>query len=111
VNNSILNYLCRFISFYFFYFYQYPFFPPPEHNKLARLYLGGNRLETLPGDTLKAGETALVELDIQGNLLTEISADIGILKNLKVLNASNNSLSDIPYTLGYMASLQRWVPY
>ena len=72
------------------------------------MYLGGNRPTVLPSAVLSAGESALVELDIQGNQLNEISPDIGILKNLKLLNASNNNLTDIPYTLGYMAALQRY---
>lgn len=86
----------------------YPSFPPGERSALARIYLGGNRIRHLPGENLVAGENTLVELDVQGNLLTEISPDIGILKNLKLLNASNNDLSDIPFTLGYMTSLQRY---
>jgi hypothetical protein len=49
-----------------------------------------------------------VELDIQGNRLTGLPEDIGRLLKLKLLNAANNDLADIPYTIGYVAALQRF---
>lgn len=90
---------------------EYPSFPGTECGTLARIYLGGNRIRYLPESSFAAGENSLIELDVQGNLLTEISPDVGVLKNLKLLNASNNNLTDIPYTIGYMNSLQRYCVY
>jgi Leucine-rich repeat (LRR) protein len=59
--------------------------------------------------SLLCGESSLVELDVQGNRITEIPPDIGRLSKLKALNVANNDLTDVPYTLGYMNSLQRLV--
>ena len=86
---------------------QFPVFPPAEKNIIARLYLGGNRLDSFSDTFISSSKNALVELDVNANMLTEISLEIGLLKNLKLLNASNNNLTDLPYTLGYMNALQR----
>lgn len=76
-------------------------------SKLARLYLGNNSIVSLDEYSLLCGELSLVELDMQGNHISDIPPDIGRLSKLKALNVANNDLTDVPYTLGYMGSLQR----
>ena len=88
---------------------QFPLLPPQGKCAVVRLYLANNRLRAIDPSSLSSGESSLVELDLQGNRLSGLPDDIGRLQKLKLLNAANNDLSDIPYTIGYIAALQRFV--
>jgi len=79
---------------------------PPLPSSLAFLNMGQNSLTELSS---LEGLDSLSEIHVAGNSLTSIDAQLCRLPKLKVLDVGNNSLEDIPYTLGYIASLHRLV--
>ena len=79
---------------------------PPLPSSLAFLNLGQNSLTELSS---LEGLDSLSEIHVSGNSLTSIDLGLCYLPKLKVLDVGNNSLEDIPYTLGYIASLHRLV--
>ena len=50
---------------------------------------------------------SITELLVQANQLIICPDDIYLLRNLKVLDMSNNCLTNLPPSLGYMTSLQK----
>ena len=44
----------------------------------------------------------LRELDVSGNRLTTLPADIGQLRFLRVLRANNNLITEVPTALSYL---------
>lgn len=49
----------------------------------------------------------LSDLLLQNNKLTALDANMAEMASLKLLDASNNSLTDVPYQLGYCVSLSQ----
>jgi Leucine-rich repeat (LRR) protein len=66
-----------------------------------------NHLTALPDSLFRACQHSLFELHLHDNQLGELSPLVALLTELKVLDISNNSLNDLPPSLGYIAALQR----
>ena len=82
----------------------------PEFNgntSLHRLHIDFNQLSSLPDALFVACQHSLFELHVHDNHISELSTAVGLLNELKVLDISNNSLNDLPPTLGYISTLQR----
>lgn len=73
---------------------------PENSSCLDRLLLGNNKLTVIELSSLLRTRGCLSELIINDNLLTEIPADIGLMSACKILNFSNNNLSDLPPSIG-----------
>jgi Leucine-rich repeat (LRR) protein len=87
---------------------QFPVLPQ-GHSSLDRLFLGCNRIRTIPVGLLVPHQSAcLTELHLSDNSLSEIPYEMGLLACCKVLDFANNSISDIPASIGWMTSLQRF---
>ena len=71
---------------------------------LQILKLGNNRFQFIPDSIEKL--TNLVELYFEYNQLVNISAQIGNLSKLKILNLSNNELENIPKEIGNLKFLK-----
>ena len=75
----------------------------PVGNKVLNLSAQG--LEKIPENVFS--QTSLEELNVSNNLLTgSIQSQIGQLKNLKVLNASNNQMTGVPAEVGQLSKLE-----
>ncbi len=69
-----------------------------------RLDISNHKLTKLPNYVLQ--ETALEELNISNNQIAgALPAEIKNLKNLKILNMSNNLMTDIPAEIGQLQNL------
>lgn len=79
----------------------------PSRGQLDRIYLGENQLSTLDMTSLIPSAGTLTELLLQGNQLTTCPDGIFSLTNLKILDVSNNCLTNLPHTLGYMGTLSK----
>jgi small GTP-binding protein len=72
-------------------------------NKQTELNLSGNQLKTLPAEI---GELKnLTTLDLSGNQLERLPAEIGELKNLTTLDLSGNQLERLPAEIGELKNL------
>ncbi|MCX6739794.1 MAG: leucine-rich repeat domain-containing protein [Candidatus Parcubacteria bacterium] len=70
-----------------------------------KLDLSNQNLTKVPDYVFKM--TNLEELNISNNLLTgAIQSQIGQLKKLKILNASNNQMTGVPAEIGQLSNLQ-----
>ncbi len=78
-------------------------FTHPTFSHLKRLDLSGNRLATLPAEV--GNLTNLKQLDLSGNRLATLPAEVGNLTNLKQLNLSANQLTALPAEVGNLANL------
>jgi len=76
-----------------------------ELKNLEELYLGGNKLESLPDNI--GNLTNLKKLYLGYNQLKSLPDSIGNLTNLKYLNLSKNQLKDLPESIGKLKKLQR----
>ena len=76
----------------------------PQSARLHTLLLGSNRVVSCEEITHARG---LSILDVSSNGLRELPEAICALGNLRTLDARNNSLSNIPAGLGYIACLTR----
>ena len=84
--------------------------PPvlPVDGHLKVLCLGSNKISNFTLDHIKiSAMVSLTELHLHTNSISAIPSDIARLKFLKVLDFSNNEISDVPFELGYIASLDR----
>jgi Leucine-rich repeat (LRR) protein len=79
----------------------------PLNGKLDRIYFGENALIDICMTSLLNSAESITELLVQANQLTVCPDDIHLLRNLKVLDLSNNCLTNLPPSLGYMTSLQK----
>lgn len=67
--------------------------------------LSGKSLSAIPSDIFN--RTDLVELDISHNSIKgAIQGEIRLLKNLRVLNASNNQMTGVPAEIGQLENLE-----
>jgi len=83
--------------------------PLPVQGKLTQLYLGFNQLAEVDGESLLSVSNVLCELHLQNNQIRQLPETIGSLVKLKVLDISNNNLSDLLPALGYLPELHRVV--
>lgn len=72
---------------------------------LERLDLSNNRLTGSPQAEIRHLQK-LRFLDLSGNALTGLPAELGQLKSLEVLNVSNNALTGLPMELGNLTQLR-----
>ena len=72
---------------------------------LSYLDLGGNSIETLPAEIAKLTSLRLLILD--NNALTELPKEIGSLSKLEVLSASGNALTELPKEIAGLESLEQ----
>ncbi|KAF0683881.1 Aste57867_24107 [Aphanomyces stellatus] len=72
---------------------------------LDQVLLGHNRLTVLPADQLARVQTSLSVLDVRGNKIAHLPAQVASLSKLKSLDLTNNDLTDLPSGLGSLASL------
>ena len=79
--------------------------PAASVGKLDRLYLGENNIRVLDVGALRPAAASLTELLLQGNRLESCPDDISCLTALKALDVSNNDLTTLPPSLGYMSAL------
>ncbi len=69
------------------------------------LNLSGRGLTNIPSYVFN--QTSLEELNVSNNFLTgAIQSQIGQLKNLKILNASNNQMTGVPAEVGQLQNLR-----
>ncbi len=79
-------------------------FTHPAFSRLKTLDLSGNRLATLPAEI---GNLAnLRELYLSNNRLTSLPAEIGKLTNLQKLSLSGNQLATLPAQIGKLTNLR-----
>ncbi|EQC37062.1 hypothetical protein SDRG_05289 [Saprolegnia diclina VS20] len=78
----------------------------PTTTRLDHLLLGNNKLTSIDDASLARVATSLTVLNIHDNQLNALSADLmSQFAKLKTLDLSNNNLSDLPYVLGHIGSL------
>ncbi|KHN77064.1 Protein phosphatase PHLPP-like protein [Toxocara canis] len=70
---------------------------------LRSLNIADNALHSFPSSVTRL--TALTELILCGNRITELSPQIGLLHSLSILNVSNNWLATLPFELAECSSL------
>jgi len=69
------------------------------------LNLSNQDLTSLPNNLLE--DTSITELDISNNQISgSLPSQIGQLKNLRTLNASNNNFTGIPAEIGQLSNLE-----
>lgn len=74
-------------------------------SSLATLDLSGQGLTKVPADVFE--RTALEELDLSNNTLEgALQAEVRYLQNLKVLNLSNNAFTGVPAEIGQLKKLE-----
>ncbi|WP_353931895.1 COR domain-containing protein [Okeanomitos corallinicola TIOX110] len=74
-------------------------------NQATTLNLSGQRLRTLPAEIGQLSN--LNELDLSNNQLTTLPAVIGQLSNLSWLDLSNNQLTTLPAVIGQLSHLNQ----
>ncbi|KDO31536.1 hypothetical protein SPRG_19496 [Saprolegnia parasitica CBS 223.65] len=78
----------------------------PTTTRLDHLLLGNNKLTSIDNASLRRVASSLTVLNIHDNQLAALSADLmSQFAKLKTLDLSNNNLSDLPYVLGHLGSL------
>lgn len=76
-----------------------------ESNSSTTLDLSGQGLTKVPEYVFR--QTALEELDLSGNVLEgALQAEIRHLKNLKILDISNNKFTGVPAEIGQLQKLE-----
>ena len=75
--------------------------------EVAQLNLGGNDLTILPAEIWQLFN--LEKLDLGGNRLTSLPLEIWQLSNLMVLNLCGNQLIRLPPEIGQLSNLRRLV--
>ena len=80
----------------------------PQQGVLDRIHIGYNKIETMNIKSLLFVQNNLTELLIHNNKLASIPPELSLCLKCKVLDFSNNDISDLPAAVGYMPSLQRF---
>ena len=79
----------------------------PPSSSLEQIFLGFNRLVSIPKDALACVSGTLKVLDVRDNQLEKVPEGLCAVIGLKMLDVSNNNLSDLPHGLGYLKLLDR----
>lgn len=79
----------------------------PVRGQLDRIHMGENLLSGLDMSALVPSAATLTELLVQGNQLATCPDNIVALTSLKILDMSNNCLTNLPHALGYMPCLSK----
>ena len=69
-----------------------------DGHELTRVDLSMNKIEYLPPEIASQGTIATFSMN--SNLLTSVPDDLFLMENLRVLDLSNNKLSELPQALG-----------
>jgi hypothetical protein len=77
---------------------------PVHYEKITHLDMSGNEITSIMADI--ANFANLHQLDLSNNKLTTLPAEIGELKRLAVLNINDNRISRLPIELGNMPMLR-----
>ena len=89
-----------------------PNLPSPKRNgktttsKLSTLNLSYCRLNSIGNNSAILEQSSLSELHIQNNQIHSIEVDLWRLPEIKMLDVSCNNLTDIPFQLGFVNSLE-----
>ena len=76
-------------------------------HQLDQVFLGYNRLPSVPHSLLNSLKQCVTTLDLRDNQLQILPEEICHLSKLKFLDICNNDLSDLPAGLGYLKHLNR----
>lgn len=76
-----------------------------DQHAVKRIKINGAGLTEFPASVFEAADT-LEELDLSGNAISEIPANIGSLAKLRILFLSSNKIAHLPACLGSCASLE-----
>ena len=89
----------------------FPLLPSEGNTSLSILNLGYNFLHTLDDGGMGSilDQTNLAELHLQNNKIKLIQTGLSLLSQLKLVDISNNELTDCPYDLGYLEALQNLI--
>jgi Leucine-rich repeat (LRR) protein len=77
---------------------------PVNYTKITHLDMSGNEITTIMADI--ANFSNLRQLDLSNNKMTNLPAEIGELKQLAVLNINENRISRLPAELGNLPLLK-----
>jgi CCR4-NOT transcription complex subunit 6 len=80
--------------------------PSFEASELLGLDMSGIRLRSLPLGLFHSSLEGLYELHLNGNFLTKLPPQIGLLRQLIFLDLSENALQTVPKELGRLVNLQ-----
>jgi leucine-rich repeat protein SHOC2 len=80
----------------------------PRNGQLGRLHLDWNQLRAIDSDAIFVASSTLFELHLHDNKITILPPELALCSSLKVLDISNNDVNDLPATIGYMDTLQRF---
>jgi Leucine-rich repeat (LRR) protein len=70
--------------------------------------LDWNQLRAIDSDAIFVASSTLFELHLHDNKITILPPELALCSSLKVLDISNNDVNDLPATIGYMDTLQRF---
>lgn len=80
----------------------------PENGKLGRAHFDWNQIRQLNFNAISSSSSTLFEFHLHDNKISILPPELAFFSSLKVLDVSNNNINDIPATIGYMESLQRF---
>eukprot|EP01138_Halocafeteria_seosinensis_P006692 gb/GECG01006841.1/.p1 GENE.gb/GECG01006841.1/~~gb/GECG01006841.1/.p1 ORF type:complete len:859 (+),score=100.56 gb/GECG01006841.1/:1-2577(+) len=78
----------------------------PQTHSLHSIFLGENRLQGISSENLKQCPNLSI-VDLSDNRIKELDTGFGKLFGLVTLDLRNNDLSSLPYTLGFVHSLNK----
>ena len=85
----------------------------PTKGTVVQMLVGYNRISKLTNNEsfyqrIASSYINLTEIHINNNNLISIPSEfVAVIRNVKVLEVSNNDISDVPYELGYVESLTK----
>lgn len=81
----------------------------PINGSLDRLHIGHNQLTTIINmENLSRIQSTVTELLLHDNSISVLPSELSLFQMLRVIDITNNNISDIPASLGYNKSLQRF---
>lgn len=80
----------------------------PENGQLGRVHFDCNQIRVLNMNAISSTSSTLFELHLHGNKISILPQELALFTSLKVLDVSNNDINDIPASIGYIDTLQRY---